>query len=137
MSDERPPQVELDDPSTPPPCNQEVFSKGKSLLAADTSGCRAVGFEPWVQEVAKKSGQPVDWHYSGGVAHVLYLGDREKVIEAAKSIPCPANIMRWFEETDPGLYRKGVTPTPEGAIGAYYEGGRGSTYIVQEDDGEP
>jgi len=81
----------------PQPCNREIFTKGESLLAADTSNCRCWGFEEWVQKVAAQSGQQVDWHYSGGVAHVLFVGSRDAVVRAAKEIPCPGRIMRWIE----------------------------------------
>jgi hypothetical protein len=87
------------------PCDGEIFTFGVSLLAADTSDCGAVGFDPWVAEIARISGQRVDWHFSGGIAHVLFLGDRTKVVTAARIIPCPARVMRWFKEGDPGLYR--------------------------------
>ncbi len=121
----------------PEPCDQKIFKEGKSLFAANTwhpqdKPIRAVGFEEWIKAIRKKSKQKIDWHYSGGIAHVLYIGKKEKIIEAMNDNPCPAQIMHWFEDGDAGLYRAGVTPTPPGAIGAFYEGGRGSTFIVGE-----
>ena len=38
--------------------------------------------EEWVKKVAKLSGQPVDWHFVGGRARILALGDLGKVREA-------------------------------------------------------
>jgi hypothetical protein len=58
------------------PCNQNVFKNGHSIATLDACMHRA---ETFVQAVAKESGQPVDWHYSGGIANVLYLGDFDKV----------------------------------------------------------
>jgi hypothetical protein len=121
-----------DDDDSLPLCDHDVFQHGKSLLAADTHACGASGFDAWIQEVARASHQRVDWHYSGGVAHVLYVGDRDAVMEAARGIPCPAQIMGWFNEGDPGLYRRGVTPAPPGAIAAWYNGGPGSTFAYEE-----
>lgn len=58
------------------PCNQDIFRNGHSIASLDACRHRA---EEFVQAVAKESGQPVDWHCSGGIASVLYLGDYEKV----------------------------------------------------------
>jgi hypothetical protein len=62
-------------------CDEEVFRHGVSLLAIDG---RANDVEPWVQKVAARSGQKVDWHYTGGVAHVLVLGDHAKAMQASE-----------------------------------------------------
>jgi hypothetical protein len=114
-----------------PPCDGEVFKHGESLLACDTHGCGAMGFEEWVKRIREDSGQRVDWHYSGGIAHVLYIGDPYKVTAAIMKVPCPARIMREYKLGEPGLYRNGVTVTPEGAIAGYYDGGPGSGFIVE------
>lgn len=115
-------------------CDQEVFQKGTPLLAANTwypedNPCRATGFEKWVKAIAKASGQKVDWHYSGGIAQVLYIGDRQKILDAMKDNYCPAQILRMFGVEDQGLYRSDVTPVPERTLGAFYDGGPGSTFI--------
>ena len=117
---------------TPPPCNTEIFKKGKSVVALDA---RSHAAEKWVKAVAKESGVPVDWHYSGGIANVLYLGDskaRAKVIKAIDKLEdsLDGEIWKRFEEEDPSLYRKGVTEAPEGSVAAFYEPGKkGSTFI--------
>lgn len=111
------------------PCDQEVFRHGRSLFAFDTWLCGARTFETWVRSLAFLSGQRVDWHYSGGIANVLVLGDRQRVWEVAASGPMPARLMRIFNVEDPGLYRGGVTEVPEGTVAAFYDGGPGSTYI--------
>lgn len=53
-------------------CDFEVYKHGTALLLLD-GWQRDV--EPWVQRVAKESGERVDWHYVGGRAVVLVLGD--------------------------------------------------------------
>lgn len=95
---------------TLPPCDPDVFRNGNPLLAADTSDCGARQFEAWVKSIAELSGQRVDWHYSGGIAQVLYIGDRRAIVKAlAMGALCPARIMRRFSTTDAGLHRHGVT----------------------------
>ena len=64
-------------------CDQDVFDKGHSVAMVD--GCM-YRVEEWVQAVAKSSGQRLDWHYSGGIANVLYLGDHAKVLEAVEQL---------------------------------------------------
>lgn len=64
-------------------CDQEVFDKGYSVATLDACMHRA---EQWVQEVAQESGQRVDWHYYGGIANVLYLGDHAKVLAAVEKL---------------------------------------------------
>jgi hypothetical protein len=102
-----------------PRCNPEVFKKGQSILIADTYECGAERFEEWVKLIAKRSGQPVDWHYSGGRANMLYLGDRKKVCETIDTYRCPAQILHYYGEGETGPYRAGVTPTPDNAIASY------------------
>ncbi len=115
-------------------CDGDVFKNGVSLLAIDGW---AKDVEPWVQQVATRSGQRVDWHYSGGVAHVLVLGDHAAAMAAVDelepllvaipvpsddrrakeydSFPRPPRIMQRYATKDRGLYRAG-DPVPEGTI---------------------
>lgn len=98
-------------------CDAEVFSKGVSLAALDA---RSGPAEAWVHEVAQRSGQRVDWHYSDGVAHVLVLGDHAKALATAKAMEphLDVRVMRWFEPADAGCYRAGVSaPLPDGVVG--------------------
>ncbi len=115
----------------PTPCDQDVFKNGKPLLWADTGAVGGANiFEDWILKIRKRSGQQIDWHYSGGVAQVLYLGDLDKINEAIQTVPHPNQItvMRWCQSTDQGLYREGVTPTPDNAIAADWQGGGRSTF---------
>jgi hypothetical protein len=64
-------------------CDSEVFSKGHSVAMLNACMHRA---EMWVRAVAWESGQRVDWHYTGGVVNVLYLGDHAKVLAAVEKL---------------------------------------------------
>jgi hypothetical protein len=117
----------------PEPCNEDVFKKGYGICTLNACSIRA---EEWVQAVAKESGQKVDWHYSGGIANVLYTGQYDKVLAAVKKLEpeltktpkfkegercrCqqsfdkmkptkhePCAIMNIFESGAHGLYRAG------------------------------
>jgi hypothetical protein len=92
------------DHETMPPCDHYVFRYGKSLYAIDSWDCGAGGIEQWVKALAEASGQKVDWHYSGGRAHVLYVGDRAAILKAAEQLPCPGRILATFDDGQ-GLYR--------------------------------
>lgn len=56
----------------PDRCNQNVFDKGVSIAVL---GEEKETIERWCQEAAKRHGHPIDWHYCGGRANVLALGD--------------------------------------------------------------
>lgn len=103
------------DGPTPPDCNTEIFQKGEGLCIVDGSS-NAV--ERWVQAVAKKANARVDWHYCGGRANVLHLGDaasRERALAAVHELEgeLKGNIM---SVNGPALFRNGVDPVPEGAV---------------------
>lgn len=115
-------------------CDEDIFKNGSGVCAIDACMHRA---EAWVQSVARESGQRVDWHYSGGIANVLYLGDHAKVAAAVERLAptlsepmvrnegecgsCsgsahrPGHVMRVFGEGSRGLYRAG-DPLPDGVI---------------------
>ena len=98
----------------PPPCDPEIFKKGTGVCIIDGSS-NAV--ERWVQAVAKKANAKVDWHYSGGRANVLHLGDnksRQRVLKAIKELE-PELKGRILSVGGPALYRAG-DPVPEGTI---------------------
>jgi hypothetical protein len=97
-----------------PPCDPEVFKTGKSIIVL--SGWTR-DIEPWVQSIAAASGQPVDWHFSGGRANVLYLGDRAKVEQAIRDNPPgpKVQVLGWVGELERGPYRAG-DPLPDGVL---------------------
>ena len=101
----------------PTPCNPDIFKKGKGVCVVDGSS-NAV--ERWVQMVAKKANAQVDWHYSGGRANVLHLGDeasRQRVFNAIEELKgeLQGTILR---VGGPALFRNGVDKWPEGALAA-------------------
>ena len=112
------------DGPTPPPCDPEIFTKGEPvahLLAASNAT------EKWVKLVQKQTGARIDWHYSGGIANVLLLGDdtmRERVLCSMEELKEKLNgeIRRTFpplgagEEKPKGLFRAGVTEVPPNAL---------------------
>lgn len=106
--------------SNPDRCDKEVFDHGLGIAALDA---RAKAAEKWVCAVAELSGQRVDWHYSGGIANVLYLGDYAKVREAIEVLAgeLDGRILRIFPPDAHGLYRAG-DELPEGVIGVDVSG---------------
>jgi hypothetical protein len=127
------------------PCDQDIFKHGRPICLIDG---RSWKVEKTVKEIAERTGLRVDWHMSGGVAQVLFLGgDKEqevlaKEFAAVKSASTngwdwddpdrPITVLKVFHAEAKGLYRAGVTPTPEGAIGAFHNPDTGdSTFMVQ------
>lgn len=69
-----------------PDCDPKIFKKGKGVCVLDAEDEAA---ERWVRLVAKKAGAKVDWHYSGGRASVLHLGDnasRQRVLDTIREM---------------------------------------------------
>ena len=62
-----------------PPCQPELYDHGEHVITVLGA---AEDIEAWVKQVARMSGQPVDWHYVGGRGVVLALGDLTKVSAA-------------------------------------------------------
>lgn len=104
------------DGPTPPPCNPDIFTHGKGVCVVDGSS-NAV--ESWVKAVAAKADAQVDWHYSGGRANVLHLGDdesRQRVLNAISELEgeLDGTIL---SVGGPALYRNGVEdPDATGAV---------------------
>lgn len=59
-------------PQLPPPCNPDIFQKGIPILLLTGPSHK---IEALVSGVAAKAQSQTDWHYSGGVAQILHLGD--------------------------------------------------------------
>ena len=117
---------------SPPPCNADIFKNGDSIAALDARSSPA---ERWVRMVAKAAHARLDWHYYGGVAHVLHLGDdasRLRVVAAMRELEneLDGHLMRIYEIGDPGLYRKGVTPVPDGAITSWMDSDTGQAVFA-------
>lgn len=101
-------------------CDQEVFKNGKPIVALDAGAELA---EEWVKQVAKRSNTRLDWHYSGGIASVLHLGDdesRDRANKAIDELSSHVRILRRFNRDDPGLYRAGVSEDlPPGTLAVF------------------
>ncbi|PIT87991.1 MAG: hypothetical protein COU29_04250 [Candidatus Magasanikbacteria bacterium CG10_big_fil_rev_8_21_14_0_10_36_32] len=102
------------DGPTPPPCDPEIFKNGTGLCVVDGSS-NAV--ECWVQSVAKKANTKVDWHYSGGRANVLHLGDADSYQRALNAVHELTGELKGhiLSVGGPAIYRAGDT-LPEGTI---------------------
>lgn len=68
---------------TPPPCNPFIFRNGECVCVLDG---RPHDVELWVKAVAKKANALVDWHYFGGRANVLHLGDSQSLRRVLSAI---------------------------------------------------
>lgn len=95
------------DGPTPPPCNPDIFTKGRGVCVVDG---RSNAVERWVKAVAAKANAQVDWHYSGARANVLHLGDdesRQRVLDAIHELKgeLDGSIL---SVDGPALYRNGV-----------------------------
>jgi hypothetical protein len=127
------------DGQTPPPCNQEIFENGQTVVCLAAKSNAA---ESWVKAVAKKADARVDWHYSGGIAQVLHLGDDESRtrVEAAIDELEPTlqgTIIQRYKSDESGLCRKGVTQVPLGVVASFRDPHTGKTaYIVKLEDQE-
>ncbi len=62
------------------PCSHEMFKGGKYVCLISGGSARLI--DRFVKEVAEYSDQPVDWHYMGGRARVVTIGDTAKVWDA-------------------------------------------------------
>jgi hypothetical protein len=109
-----------------PPCDREIFKNGKGICSFHA---RTFITEPWVVSVREESGQRVDWHMSGGMCNVLYIGDYGKVRAAVEKLlpalvaackengyPSGPELFRICGPDSHGLYRKGDL-LPDGVVG--------------------
>lgn len=63
-----------------PRCSQDLYLHGEHIMTiADVPSEK---IEEWVVKVRKESKQKVDWHFVGGRACVLYLGNKGRVVQA-------------------------------------------------------
>lgn len=74
------------DGPTPNPCDREIFQSGEQVFITHTIPSNAM--ERWGKRVARLSGQRVDWHFAGGRAVVLAVGDLARV-QAAVNLLMP------------------------------------------------
>lgn len=104
------------DGPTPSPCNPEIFQKGSGVCVLTGS---SNALERWVRAVAEKADAQMDWHFSGGRANVLHLGDdesRKRAMEAIEELKgeLEGEIL---QVGGPALFRNGVEdPDAQGAF---------------------
>lgn len=65
------PTIKTDNPPTP--CKKEIYEKGKFVTWI--IGANSATIEEYVRFIAKITETETDWHYFGGRAQVLTLGD--------------------------------------------------------------
>lgn len=97
----------------PKPCDPDIFKKGKGICVIDGSS-NAV--ENWVKKIAQEANAKVDWHYSGGRANVLHLGNktsRQRVLVAIDKFKDQLNGTI-LSVGKPALFRRGVDEVPKG-----------------------
>lgn len=108
--------------STLPPCDPNIFRNGSPVFLLDA---RSAAAEAWVRALAQRTGVRIDWHYSGGIAQVLFLGteeDRARIIEQRGPSNHEVRVMRIFDSgAGGGLYRAGVDTLPDDVIGVSYD----------------
>ena len=63
--------------SDPSKCEKDIYENGQ--MVAMIAGPRSATIEDWVTGVREASGQRVDWHFAGGRAIVLAIGDLPRV----------------------------------------------------------
>ncbi len=71
------------DGPTPPDCDRTIFEHGVPIIVLDGS---SNAIERWVRLVASAADAFVDWHYVGGRAVVLHLGDRDDRVRVEAAI---------------------------------------------------
>ena len=71
--------------ATPTACNHDVYERGELMFLTHSIG-RSAAIERWVQKIARVSGQPVDWHFSGGRVLVKALGNLAAVRNAIRAL---------------------------------------------------
>jgi len=65
-------------------CKVDVYRFGKQVTVF---GDKTKAEVEWIcQETARRTGKEVDWHYAGGRAVVLTLGDPEEAREVMKAV---------------------------------------------------
>jgi len=122
------------DGPTPPHCDREVFNNGETIAIAHG---KPNAMERWVKAVAKQADARLDWHYSGGLANILILGDdaaRQRAEQAIRDLESELDgeLHRIVPAGGPQLYRKGVTPVPEGTIAVATHPSGDSEVIVRD-----
>lgn len=115
-------------------CNNEIFSKGKPIALLDA---RSDDAEDWVCLIAFEANALVDWHYSGGIAQVLYLGSEDDYNRIKEAIIKNENklvgkVLKVIDLGSDGLYRSGVTEVPDNVIGGFMDPLTGNQVFIKD-----
>lgn len=95
--------------ATPTACNHDVYERGELMFLTHSIG-RSAAIERWVQKIARVSGQPVDWHFSGGRVLVKALGNLAAVRSAIRSLIHEHDAAFLKSHADLGFSSARVTP---------------------------
>ena len=68
----------------PQDCSDDIYKNGEYL--GIIINYPSPHIEAFVRYAAQLSGQRIDWHYAGGRAVILYIGDRDKVIDGFRQL---------------------------------------------------
>jgi hypothetical protein len=74
-------------------CDDEVFKNGEHVFLTHSLSSEVI--EGWVKAIAKDCGQKVDWHWAGGRASILTLGDPKKTRASIKKLRETHDIAMW------------------------------------------
>ena len=73
------------------------------MLAFITHSIPPRFLEIWVNEVARLSGQKVDWHFGPGGANIFFVGDEAAVVAALRKLKPKHDAL--FNDAVKGHYR--------------------------------
>lgn len=118
-------------------CDPNVFKNGESIAVLEEGDLEPSAVNKWLKKVSKSANATLDWHYSGGWAHVLHLGDADSRKRAEKALRNLSGqdgirLVRIIPSGSPGLYRAGITSVPEGTLAVAYDGGNSSIMFVND-----
>ncbi len=75
-------------------CDKKVYDNGTEVFLTHTIPAKEI--EKWVQTIATKSEQQVDWSYFGGRAIILALGDLDRVRQTIKDLRETHDDLYWY-----------------------------------------
>lgn len=70
--------------SVHPPCDSEIFERGTPVMLLH--GPRSALIEEWVKRLAAETQTRTDWHFAGGRAVVLVLGDEADIAKVRNAV---------------------------------------------------
>jgi hypothetical protein len=100
-------------------CDPEIYKNGITVARLDG---RSEKVQRYVRTLARKANARLDWHLSGGIAQVLYLGNeegRKRVEQVIKELgdSGDVDVIQIMQPEEKPLFRDGVDEWPEGFLG--------------------